>query len=144
MRSQEEIRERIIATMPGDPLGLEWPEYVCAITKESAMALRGIALQSGADLRDWRPVYSGDDKVLDRCKTYMEYAWSAANDRRTVQSERAMAHYRAWLWLLGEDGFDDMLIGPHSHYGKDALVKICAHLGLDSSQWDDGIRGAAR
>lgn len=50
-----------------------------------------------------------------------------------------MRHYHNWLWLLGEDELANSLL-DYEHYGKPHLVKICEYLGLDSSQWDDGLR----
>jgi hypothetical protein len=68
----------------------------------------------------------------------MDFAWEKANNCRGLSAMRTMTHYKAWLWLLGQDGFDDL--ENYSHYGKDNLVRICKFFDLDPKKWDDGRR----
>lgn len=138
MRTQTEIIQRIKASKPRDMLGFEWQEYVPALTKESAASLRGSAIKEDADLSDWVQHYKNDEDVRKVAVDYMEFAWDKANNCRGISAGRSMAHYKAWLWLLGQDGFDG--IEDYEHYGKDNLVRICEFLGLDSTKWDDRRR----
>jgi len=39
-------------------------------------------------------------------------------------------HYIGWLWLMGEDKFDNLMI-DYNFYGKPQLVEICEFLDLD-------------
>jgi len=138
MRTQEEILERIKERKPEDVFGFEWLEYAMALTRESAETLKGSVLKADVDLEDWPQPFTKDEEIRSRCVEYMEFAWEKANDCRGISSWRSLAHYKAWLWLLGSDEFDD--IEDYEYYGKDELVCICEYLGLDASQWDDGIR----
>jgi hypothetical protein len=137
MRTQAEIVERIKQAMERDIFGFEWYEYALCLTPESAESLRGIAIKKNADLSNW-PYYKTDKDLRDRCIDYMPFAWEKANNCRGVSAWRSLSHYKAWLWLLGQDDFDD--IDDYEFYGKDQLRRICDFLGLDPDQWDDGIR----
>jgi hypothetical protein len=70
---------------------------------------------------------------------YMEFAWDKANEKRGLSAMRSMEHYRAWLWLDGDD-----VIWPelraYTFYGKPHLIRICHYLSIDPTQFDDGIR----
>ena len=70
---------------------------------------------------------------------YMPFAWRKANDQRGISAWRSLAHYKAWLWL---DGDEDLwpTLDDYNFYGKPQLIEICKYLGIDHEEWDDGIR----
>ncbi len=139
MRTQEEILNRIRETAKDDMFGFEWQEYLRALTAETAEKLRGDLLKKDADLSDQEMFDLGsDDAIRKQCIEYMSFAWEKANNGRGISAGRSLSHYRAWMWLLGEDGWDD--IDQYEHYGKDNLVRICKFFDLDASQWDDERR----
>lgn len=138
MRTQAEILARIKATQPNDMLGFEWQEYLGALTKESIETLRGGLLRSDADMSEWDPWFKTDEDIRKHCIGYMDFAWEKANSCRGISASRTMSHYKAWLWLLGENGFGDLQ--DYKHYGKDNLVRICKFFDLDPKKWDDGRR----
>ena len=138
MRTQEEIIARAKEAQSRDMFGFEWHEYLTAMTRESVEGLKGTLVQGDADLSDWAPCFVTDDDLLTRCREYMGFAWEKANYCRGISAGRSLSHYRAWLWLLGRDDFED--IEDHEFYGKDELTRICEHLGIDAAKFDDGIR----
>lgn len=138
MRTQQEILDRIRAVATTDILGFEWQQYLPALTSESAEALRGTLLKADADLSEWKPDLLTDDDARKCAIDYMPFAWEKANGCRGISAGRSLGHYRAWLWLLGAEGFDDIL--DYQFYGKDELVRICKYLGLEAAKWDDGRR----
>ncbi len=138
MRTQEQILARIKVAQKRDMLGFEWQEYLGALTKESAESLRGTLLKADAKLDGWEVAFPNDEAIRKQCVEYMDFAWEKANGCRGISASRSLMHYRAWLWLLGEDGFED--IDDYSYYGKDELVRICKFLDLDPKKWDDGRR----
>lgn len=138
MRSQAEIIQRIQDAKKRDLLGFEWQEYFRAATKETAETFRGIVFKADANLSDWEQEFKTDKDIRDCCIKYMDFAWEKANGFRGISASRSMAHYRAWLWLLGEDDFEDIM--DYEYYGKEHLRRICRFLGLDPDKWDDGVR----
>lgn len=138
MRTQDEILERFKACSGDDIFGFESHEYLRAMTKETVESLRGNFLKEDADLSELKPDLIDDESILKQCIEYMPFAWEKANNGRGISASRSLAHYKAWLWLLGEDSFDG--VTDYQYYGKDNLIKICEYLNLDSSNWDDGIR----
>jgi hypothetical protein len=136
MRTQEELIERYKSC--NDMFGFESNEYLSGMTVESLESLKGTHIKEDADLDLHVVLFKDDQAILDCCKSYMEFAWEKANGCRGISAYRSIMHYKAWLWMIGEDGWDD--IEDFQYYGKDELVRICNFLGIDSSLYDDGIR----
>lgn len=132
MRTQEEILKRISGRKKRDILGFEWTEYVGSLTFENAKEF----LKDDVQENDWK--VETIEELKRRAIDYMDFAWEKANGCRGISAGRSLSHYVAWLWLLGEDDFDN--IEDYQWYGKDELTKICEYFGLDSKKWDDGIR----
>ena len=137
MRTQQEILERWVAC-EDDFLGFETGEYVRALPSEALEPHRGGRIQEDADLLSHIPDLNNGDALAKQMHEYMDFAWEKANGCRGISASRSMSHYKAWLWMVGEDQFED--IERYQFYGKDELVRICEFLGLDPSKWDDGIR----
>jgi len=138
MRTQAEIIKRLKERRPRDPFGFEWLEYIWGLTRESAETLVGTELRENADLSEWGDTPISNEDILDKCKEYMEFAWEKANGCRGISAGRSLMHYKAWLWMLGRDDFED--IDKYDYYGKDELVRICEFLKIDHEKFDDGIR----
>jgi len=47
-----------------------------------------------------------------------------------LSEKRSIMHYIAWLWLLGENEFDN-LMDDYSNYGKPQLRKIEKYFGIN-------------
>ena len=133
MRTQEEIVAQYREREGRDVLGFEVNEYIFAMSFESAKPL----LKESATT--WDPAYKTDEDVREMAIDYMAFAWEKANNCRGISACRSLAHYQAWLWLLGDNElwptFDEF-----EHYGKAHLRKICEYFGLDADKWDDGVR----
>lgn len=138
MRSQEEIIARAIARSSEDFFGFEVNEYLRALTTENLEGLKGSLINEEADLAEHEPDLTSDEKLKAQCIEYMSFAWDKANGCRGISASRSLYHYKAWLWMLGEDQFEE--IDNYQFYGKDELVKICHYLDLDPAEWDDGVR----
>lgn len=134
IRTQEEIVQRLRTNSTRDPLGwavndlMEWLKY------EHAREF----LQPDVTIDEWAALLA-PKPVREQMIEYMPFAWEKANGCRGISASRTLGHYANWLWLLGEDQLAASL-EKYEYYGKDHLVKICAFLGLDASQWDDGRR----
>lgn len=139
MRTQEEIKQRFLERKDEDFLGFEVDEYLMAMTRENLESLRGNGVSKDVDLSEYEPLWSCDEELVETCRDYMSFAWEKANDCRGISANRSIYHYIAWLWLLGEDEFDD-LMNDYEYYGKPQLVRICNYLDLDPKEWDDGVR----
>lgn len=131
-RTAEQILERIEKRKPLDIFGFEWPYLLDVLTFEQARPY----LKAEATPADWN--VKSLAQIREEAINYMPFAWEKANGCRGLSAGRSIAHYQAWLWLLGVDWVDEL--ENYQYYGKDELVRICNFLGLDSSKWDDGIR----
>lgn len=138
MRTFEEIVKRIEDTAGEDWLGFEVNEYFRALTPEQIEVLKPRIIKQEADLSKHVPDLTNDEAIRKCCIDYMPFAWDKANNCRGISAGRSLAHYKAWLWMLGTDEFEG--IDEYEYYGKPQLVQICAFFGLDSARWDDGRR----
>lgn len=137
-RTNEELIARIRECKDRDIFGWEYMEYVRALPRDAAETLRGEVIKEDADLSDWAPDLNNRDALVKQCHEYMPFAWEKANGCRGLSAARSLMQYKAWLWPLGEDGFED--VDDYQFYGKDELRRICELLRIDADQWDDGVR----
>lgn len=80
----------------------------------------------------WEAEPLTDEGVIGRMRDYMEFAWDKALGERGISSSRSIDHFRAWLFLLGDD---ELLAfagdeGNYPQYGKPILVRICEKYGF--------------
>lgn len=136
MKTQDEIVKRINERMGHDILGFEWHEYLRALDFDHAKPF----LKETVTEDSWgTPDFPNDEAITEHMKDYMSFAWDKACSCRGISAGRSIAHYQAWLWLVGEDELAAS-IEEYEYYGKDELRAICDFLGLDASQWDDDVR----
>lgn len=135
MRTQEEIVQRIEDRRDKDLFGFEVAEYLVALDYEHAKPY----LNPDVTEDEWQPSLRDDSAVRDWAIDYMDFAWEKANNCRGISAWRSLAHYVAWLWLLGDDELWPK-IEKYEYYGKPQLREICGYFGLDPDKWDDGVR----
>lgn len=138
MKTQDEIVQRYRERKKADMFGFETGEYLAALDREHLERLREF-LKPDADLSDWKPAYTSDEALRALAIEYMDFAWEKAKDCRGISAWRSLAHYQAWLWMLGDETLWPTL-EDYEHYGKNELRKICEYFGLDANKWDDSIR----
>ena len=139
MRTQEELFQRYLARKDHDMFGFETGEYLRGMERNRLERLREMGhIKEDADLSEWEPDLNNGDALAKCMHEYMPFAWDKANNCRGISAWRSLAHYIAWLWMAGEEGFDNL--DDYEFYGKPQLERICDYLRLDASQWDDGIR----
>ena len=137
MRTQDELIARIEATKGTDFLDWERLQYIRFSDFEHAKPF----LKEGVTAKQWIP----DDmtQIKDIMVDYMAFAWDKANGCRGLSTCRSIYHYVAWLWV---DASEEAIvlsktIKNYDYYGKPQLTQICKYLGIDVSQYDNGIRG---
>lgn len=86
----------------------------------------------------WVPKSQERELVLKEAFEYMSFAWDKANNFRGLSAMRSLDHYKAWLFILGDE--DKIDFENYNCYGKNVLAKICELYSWDYSQWDDNIR----
>jgi hypothetical protein len=136
-RTQQEIVSRLEERKDSDIMGFEVLAYVEFLDFDHAKPY----LKDGTTRGDWeggespRPFTDPKAVMID----YLPFAWEKAKGCRGISAERSINYFQAWLWLDGNESLAAS-ISSYEHYGKPQLVKICQYLGVDSKQWDDGIR----
>lgn len=117
MRTVDEVRARVEAVLPRDPLGFETAilaGFVPALLKDPSNA---------------SPLTR--DQVIGEMREYMPFAF-----------EKALRH-RAWLWLLGDDELVAFIDGDHyANYGVPVLKAVARKYAFPAppeiERWADG------
>jgi hypothetical protein len=132
MKTQEEILQRIEEVKENDFFGHQRHDLVSYLEFENAKPF----LKEGVTVEQWQvETKTPKEKMTD----YMEFAWNKANDKRGLSAARSMDHYTSWLWLDGDEELYKTL-SDYEYYGKPQLIEICKYLGIEHTQYDDGVR----
>jgi len=120
--------ERIECTKGTDILGFEIVMLIGALDFEHAKPY----LKPEAVAEQWTPEYTTDDAVKKQIAEYMDFAVEKAVDHRGISAGRSVSHYRAWLWLIGDDELvafcnDD----NYPNYGAPILKRIAEKYGIN-------------
>ncbi len=142
MRTIEEILKRIKEIGEGD----SWDDFF-GVRRGNLIDFLPFKyakkyLKKGVGVKKWsksvRPLTK--KAVIKEVKNYMSFAWEKANNCRGISANRSIDHMKAYLWLLNDGSFEKMEKIEYEHYGKEKLVFVCEHLGIDYKEWDDGER----
>ena len=136
MKTQEEIVARIKERQEDDSFGFETTIYLDGLDFEHARPF--IRKEFWEKHKDMQPL--DEEGIKQKMIKYMPFAWEKANNFRGISAWRSIAHYKAWLWMLGEEKLGEEIDRDYEYYGKPQLRKICEFLGIDADQWDDGVR----
>jgi hypothetical protein len=133
-RTQEEILEKIRTEKENDILGFYIPFLMDYLDFENVKPfLNKDYLQKIEEGKErWEKHTDPEKDIWD----YMKFAWEKANGCRGISAERSLEHFRAWLWLDGEDGLAE-LMENHTHYGKPQLVAISKRYAIDWKSLDN-------
>ena len=134
MKTQEEILKRIDEVAKYDTFGWQRNDLVDFLNFENAKPF----LKDDITAEKWEEVKEKRSPKEIMCD-YMGFAWEKANDKRGISACRSLEHYKSWLWLDGDEEIWPTL-DDYEYYGKPHLITICEYLGLDPSNWDDGVR----
>lgn len=128
MRTQDEIVKRIEEVKSDDFLGFETSDLLAALDYEHAKPY----LKPDCTKEQWdtdREPYTPEN-ARKQIREYLDFAWGKANGERGISASRSQSHFRAWMWLAGDD---DVLArveaAEYAPYGKPKLELIEAHYG---------------
>lgn len=132
MRTVNEIVKRMKELEKEDLFGfqrgdlLEFLSYKEA--KEFITAEAQKKIDSGEDKWSYRKLTQA--KVLKEMKKYMEFALGKAEGHRGLSADRSIQHYKAWVWLLGDEDYKSIDWGHYQNYGVPILKQICDKYGF--------------
>lgn len=137
MRTDQEIIDRLAFLKIGykDFFGFQTADLVCYLSFDAAKT----HLKDGVAPESFKAISKRNDRdaIISEIRDYMPFAWEKANDCRGLSAGRSIDHFKAYLWLLGEDAVVEQ-IGSYSEYGKPQLRAICEKYGIDWRSLDDG------
>src|SRR5512135_535321 len=130
MRTQQEIIDRISYISKRDFFGFESTDLMCALDFENAKPF--LKDEPKVTKEQWEsPEEDGttsrtDGGVRKQIVDYLVFAFGKALDHRGLSSSRSIDHFKAWLFLLGDD---ELLAftendANYPQYGMPCLVAI--------------------
>lgn len=122
MRNQEEIVARIRAVEERDFFGTERSDLIHYLEFAHAKPFIKDEVTEAEWLKAREEIKSPRDEILK----YLPFAWDKANGCRGLSAQRSLAHFKAWVWLDGQDKMADSM-EEYDRYGKKHLVTV--------SQW---------
>lgn len=138
--TQEQIVARVRERQDIDFFGIEIPDYVEYLKFPFAKEF----LKPDTKESEWESDELSYDGVVKKIKEYIPFAWEKANDFRGLSARRSILHFIAWSWLSGDFEFAKEIQKEFEtnfrFYGKDILVKVCNHYGIDPKLYDDSVR----
>lgn len=129
-RTQEEIIERIERVRSTDLFGAEVGNFLSALDYEHAKPF----LVDGLDEETFNAAVA-DTSPLKMAREYLEFAVEKAVGHRGLSAVRSLDNYRAWVWLLAPDRFDEFEALPYRSYGAPALAAAATMLGFEG-EWE--------
>lgn len=121
-RTAEEIHARIEAVKRRDLFGAQVSDLAHALPFDHAQRY----LNPEVTAAEWEPLLTVE-AVTAAAQEYLTFAAGKASDHRGLSASRSVDHYRAWLWLLGEDGEVDW--DNYANYGAPILKRIAELMG---------------
>lgn len=142
MRTQGDILARIKSAEGEDFLGFRRDVLIDALDYEHAKQY----LKPDVTAEQWaESQLTTDEKTLDALKSYLEFAWSKAEDHRGISAGRSIEKLTEYAWLLGRDDVvHDIEAAPYPQYGCPKLAVVARAFALpipDSDNLDRMIRG---
>lgn len=119
MRTEHEIVERCreLGRTNEDFFGFQRSDLLPFVSFEAAREF----LNDSATAENWEHKPLSDDAVRAEMLDYVDFAWGKALDHRGLSAERSIEHYKAWIWLLG----DEFPEAGYKNYGAPTLLAIC-------------------
>lgn len=78
-----------------------------------------------ADWKDFRREYT-KESVIEEIKDYLPFAYEKAEGARGISSNRSIAHFQAWLWLIEDEELFEFALDDDNYpmYGFPILQRI--------------------
>lgn len=140
MRTDDEIVDRIHERETEDHFGFETLDLMSVLPFSSAREF----LKPEATVETFgTPNDRTREVVLKTMSDYMAFAWDKALDHRGVSAGRSVAHFRSWVWLLGDEDFAAINRENYPQYGAPVLKAVCERFGFLMPDSEDAGRMAA-
>ena len=135
MRTQDEILEQLTVIEKGDVLGFGRSVLIDFLDYEHAAPF----LKEEVTKAEWDEVRK--DEPLAEIRDYLPFAWEKANNYHGISAYRSLVKIEQWAWMSGNEELMRMVNSDsYGAYGKNQLRAVTVHLGMDASQFDDGVR----
>lgn len=129
MRTDEEIKARIEVIKKEDFFGFSIGDLLLRLTREQAKEIVGSSLEGETD-DSWSTLPRDRASILVEMGKYMTFAWEKVLDHRGLSATRSVQHYKAWIWLLGDEDFAAIDWDRYPNYGAPVLLQICDRFGI--------------
>lgn len=106
MRTQEEIKNRIKEVEQDDFFGTQTNDLIECLDLEQAKDMlkpEGYEEEKAKPEKERAIRIHTDDEIKKRIVDYLDFAWDKASGHRGLSANRSIDHFKAWVWLIGDD-----------------------------------------
>jgi len=139
MRSDEEVVARVKLLNKSDLLGFEVQCLVPTLPFKHAQPF----LKADVTEANWQSTPRDRDTIIGYMRDYMVFALEKAQNHRGISASRSVSHFRAWVWLLGDEDFNAINWDQYPQYGVPILAAICKRFGFEFPS-DSDMQNMAR
>lgn len=127
-RTSQEILAYLALPQANDLFGFTREVLVPFLPLDSA-----VEFLSEEGRQAWKPSDAGLQEIAQDVLDYLLFAWDKALDERGISSERSIFKLPAWMWLLGREDIQVVLLDNdlYNPYGAPALIRASEMLGID-------------
>ena len=125
MRTAEEIVNRIKGIEPEAFFGFQADDLMRFLPFEDAKQFLNAEGVKEFENGKWNQEPLTREGVIKIMGEYMDFALSKASDHRGLSAGRSIEHYKAWVWLLGDEDYKAIDWENYTNYGVPVLRRIC-------------------
>jgi len=127
MRTASEIVARIEEIKNRDMFGFS----ISGLIEQLPYANAKPYLKDGVTESEWNSDREGVKSPIAQIAEYMPFAISKAEDHRGLSAGRSVDRMSSWVWLMGDEKYNEIDWDNYQNYGAPILRQICEMVGID-------------
>jgi hypothetical protein len=143
-RTDAEVAARVKKLGEGDLLGFERSDLISFLSFDAAQEFLkdGITRE---EFENGRPTKATREAAIAEIADYIDFAVEKATNHRGISANRSISHFRAYVWIAGDEDFARIDWNKYAQYGAPILSQIIELYDLrDEVATTEGFRRMAQ
>jgi hypothetical protein len=144
MRTPQEIVDRIKKVQPDDMFGFQLGDLLPYLPWEQAKEFLNEEGKKEFEGGKWKYEEPTKENITKVVREYMEFALGKAENHRGLSAGRSIEHFKAWIWLLGDEDYGAINWDEYENYGAPILRQVCERYGIPFPMDNKGLERMSR
>ena len=143
-RTEDEILEHVEHVKDLDFFAVRRCDLWSALPWQTARTR--VPILSAIPRKEWEAPDSfiaDDDVLVERIIDYIPFAVDKAENHRGLSANRSVDHFKAWVWLMGDDAWRAIPWENYPQYGAPILAAVADLVGYEWNRSEAFINMAA-